>query len=84
MTFRQARTLKWGQLILGPYNRIFQFQKQTQFVRGRATYVELRAVPSGAIELTHIRNLTDDAWKVLDSTEVGTINLLFNPLDDYF
>lgn len=83
MTRHQVYRLKYNQLLVGPNKQIAQFLRYTGYVRGRPKRLEIRMVPTQALESTHIDNALRD-WEAATPEQVETLNLLFNPFDDAF
>lgn len=83
ITRHQVYRLKYNQLLIGPNKQVAQFLDYAGFIRGKPKRLELRMVPSGALESTHIDNVLND-WSVATPEQTETVNLLFNPFDDNF
>lgn len=83
MTRHQVYRLKYSQILIGPNKQVAQFLDYAGFIRGRPKRLELRMVPSQALESHHIDDILK-YWSVASPEQVETVNLLFNPFDDNF
>lgn len=83
MTRREIYTLKWGQYLIGPKMTFGRYLRGSAFCWGRPTRIEFQMGPNGALESYHISDVLKD-WQIATPEQMATIDLLFNPIDDFF